>query len=167
MKVINGYKIESGANLRYANLIDANLSYADLSDANLSYADLSDANLSYANLRHANLIGADLSDANLSYADLSYADLRGANLSIANLSIANLSGANLRGATGNGAQIRTLQTSRYLVVCTKDTIAIGCQQHSVKEWEEFSDATIIALDGVYALEWWNKYKDIVITLARE
>ena len=60
-----------------------------------------------------------------------------------------------------------MQTSQYIVTCTKDTIAIGCQQHSVKEWEEFSDSQIITMDGVHALEWWNKYKDIVITLARE
>lgn len=73
--IIRGYKIESGANLRGADLNfsilrGANLSGANLSDANLRMADLRGANLTGANLR-----GADLRDANLSGARLSGAQL--------------------------------------------------------------------------------------------
>ena len=63
---VNGYKIESGA---------------DLSGADLRGADLWSANLSSANLRDAYLRGADLSGADLSGADLSGANLRRADLS--------------------------------------------------------------------------------------
>ena len=120
-----------------------------------------------AYLRYANLSNANLSNANLTGADLRYVNLTGANLTGADLRYVNLTGADLRRSVGNSTQIKTMQTSQYVVTCTKDTIAIGCQQHSVKEWEEFSDSQIITMDGVHALEWWNKYKDIVITLARE
>jgi len=157
MTVINGYKIEPCADLRCANLRGAQLGYTNLRDADLRYTNLKDADLREADLKGANLKGANLRYANLSCADLSCTNLREADLRY----------ANLRYAIGDGTHIRTMQTKRYTVVCTEDTIAIGCQKHSVKEWEEFSDAQIITMDGIDALEWWNKYKDIVITLARD
>ena len=46
--IVNGYKIESDANLYGADLRDANLSGANLRDADLSGADLSGADLSGA-----------------------------------------------------------------------------------------------------------------------
>ena len=52
-KIINGYSIEPGANLRGANLIGANLR-----GANLTGADLTGANLMCANLTGANLTSA-------------------------------------------------------------------------------------------------------------
>ena len=60
--------LESGANLRNAdlhgaNLCDANLRDANLFSANLRNADLCNANLYNANLRNADLFSADLSDA--------------------------------------------------------------------------------------------------------
>ena len=57
--------VNSGANLRGANLSGANLRGANLSDAYLRGANLSDAYLSDAYLRGANLSDADLSGANL------------------------------------------------------------------------------------------------------
>jgi uncharacterized protein YjbI with pentapeptide repeats len=108
--------VDSGANLRDADLSGADLRDADLSGANLSGADLSRANLRDAYLRGANLRGADLSRANLSGADLSRANLSDADLSDANLSGANLSGAdlsraNLRDAYLRGANLRDADLS--------------------------------------------------------
>ena len=101
--IVNGYKIEPGANLSYAklsyaNLTGADLSYAKLYGAKLSGADLSGTNLSDADLSYAKLYSADLYRAKLSYANLSDADLSYANLSGANLVGAKLSGAKLSGA---------------------------------------------------------------------
>jgi len=79
-KEINGYKIEPGAELKYADL-------------------------STEDLNHANLRGADLNEADLMGADLRYADLTGANLRLANLRYADLTGANLRGADLTGAAL--------------------------------------------------------------
>jgi hypothetical protein len=101
--IVNGYKIEPGADLRgadlqYANLLDANLLDANLQDANLQDANLQDANLLDANLQDANLRRANLLDANLRRANLQDANLQDANLQGANLLDANLQDANLRRA---------------------------------------------------------------------
>ena len=129
----------------------------------VKWAIQNDADLSGANLWCADLRGANLRGANLRYANLSGADLRGANLSDANLSGANLSGADLRyadlsGAKGNMRHIKSIQIIKYSITYTSEVIQIGCQQHTIKEWANFSDAEIRAMDGKSALEWWSKWK---------
>lgn len=105
--------VESGADLRYADLIGADLSYTDLSDVDLSYADLSYADLSYENLHGADLHGADLRDANLSYANLRYADLRDANLHGADLHDAELNKALFYGRGGK-KELKRSQLPHFL-----------------------------------------------------
>jgi len=147
-----------GANLYGANLYGANLRRADLSGANLYGADLSGADL-----RGANLSGADLSWANLRGANLSGADLSGADLSGANLYGANLRRADLRFLhSADGKIIATMNAGKYQVVVSKEKIAIGCQFHTVKQWKSFSDEQISKMD-VGAVEWWGKWKDLVIS----
>jgi uncharacterized protein YjbI with pentapeptide repeats len=145
--------------------VRADLSEANLSEANLSEADLSGADLYRANLYGANLYGTNLSWANLSGADLYRADLSRANLYRADLSGANLSGVNLYGANlwntiGNGKEIKTIQTNRYIVTYTKDRIQIGCKNYSHSEWFNFSDEEIDVMDRD-ALEWWNLNKGFI------
>jgi len=93
-RVVNGYKIQPGANLAGANLAGADLGFADLRGANLS-----DANLASAKLRGAVLSGANLTGANLTGAKLRGANLFGAKMFGANLTGAKMFGANLTGAT--------------------------------------------------------------------
>ena len=153
----------SGANLSGANLRGANLRGANLSGANLRDADLRGANLSYADLSYADLSCANLRRANLSYADLSGANLSGANLRGANLSGANLRGANLRDAIGEMKYIKSLQCDRYRIVYTSEKLNIGCQSHTIKEWQEFDDKTISNMDN-QALEWWTVWKPIIMNI---
>ena len=87
--------VESGADLRGADLRGA-----DLHGADLRGADLHGANLYDADLRGTNLRGANLRDANLYDANLRGADLYDANLYDADLRGANLYDADLRGAKG-------------------------------------------------------------------
>ena len=113
--VIDGCRLEAGAecagvNLAGENLFGVDLAQAALSDADLFYsiltlADLSDADLSGADLRLADLGSADLSDADLSGANLSGANLFGARLVGADLTGADLSGANLAEADLTGATL--------------------------------------------------------------
>ena len=142
-------EIESLCN---ANLSNAGLRNADLSYANLSGTDLSEADLSYADLSGANLRAADLCGANLRAADLS-----GANLRAADLRGANLRAADLRWCIGNMREIKSTQFDTYDVTWTKDALAIGYQQHLIKEWWQFDDATITKMDGDMML-WWKKWK---------
>ena len=138
--------------LEIESLCNANLSNAGLRYTNLSGADLSEANLSGADLSYANLRAADLSGANLRAADL-----RGANLRAADLRGADLRGANLRWCIGNMREIKSTQFDTYDVTWTKDALAIGYQQHLIKEWWQFDDATITKMDGDMML-WWKKWK---------
>ena len=159
----------SSADLRSANLRSADLRYADLSYANLSSADLSSANLSSADLRSANLRSADLSYANLSSADLSSADLRYANLRSANLSSADLRYADLIdiksffSTIGEMKFVKSVQCEKYMITYTVDTMNIGCQKHSIEEWKIFDDEKIKNM-GFGALEWWNKWKPIIMQI---
>ena len=111
-------------------------------------ADLSDANLIGANLTDANLIGANLI---------------GANLSDANLTDANLKGADLKGANGNLRHLKSIQMEKYYITYTSSNLQIGCQRHSIEEWQEFSDETISQMDNG-ALEWWAKWKPIIMQI---
>jgi len=90
--------------------------------------------------------------ANLRYADLSYADL----------SSANLRSANLSSAVGNMREVKSLQCEKYLIVFTKERLFIGCESHTIKEWERFSDDEISKMDSD-ALEWWVKWKEFIFT----
>ena len=108
----------------------------------------------------ANLSGANLSDANLSDANLIGANLSGANLIGANLSGANLSGANLKYCIGNMSIIFSMQLSTWKIAFTKDILAIGCQQHAIEEWKQFTDYKINNMDSS-ALAWWKEWKDFI------
>jgi len=71
----------SGANLRFARLVETNLSFADLRATNLKDADLSAADLSNADLQGADLSNADLSRARVTNQQLaSCKSLKGATM---------------------------------------------------------------------------------------
>jgi uncharacterized protein YjbI with pentapeptide repeats len=147
----------------------ANLSRADLSGADLSGAYLSLANLSLANLSRAYLSGANLSGANLSLANLSGANLSRANLSGAYLSRAYLSGAYLSGADYMGIKIKNIPTQilnlRWPILIFENHMQIGCKFHTHKEWSNFSDDEISAMDSE-GLQDWKKYKTVLMEMCK-
>src|SRR5574343_289668 len=118
-----------------------------------------------ANLRYADLSGANLSDADLSGANLSDANLSGANLRCANLRYADLSGANLRGANLFGSNLIIYQSGLWQAYIQEDMIRIGCQYHSVKSWESFTDDEISKMHDD-ALRYWKENKEIILSIAR-
>ena len=155
--------------------VRANLRGADLREADLRESDLSVANLYGADLRGADLRGADLRGADLSVANLYGADLRGADLSVADLRGANLYGADLRGADLYGAKYGDvilkgtpfqIYTNIYYVLIFHEHIKIGCEFHSTKEWENFTDKEILAMDGKKALSFWKKWKATILQMAK-
>ena len=99
--------------------------------------------------QNADLRGADLRGANLRGADLRGADLRGANLW----------GADLEGAKNAPLTITGLRWSVYIDGTGK--MRIGCQEHSVEAWKNFTDDEIKRMDS-RALEFWNKYKGLLL-----
>jgi hypothetical protein len=136
---------------------------ANLTRANLIRANLDGANLTRANLYGANLYGANLDGANLDGANLTRANLDGANLDGANLYGANLTRANLTRAVGNLKHIKVIQCETYYIAYTSNVLQIGCQKHTVEVWKNFDDEKISAMDNG-ALEWWNKWKPIIMQI---
>ena len=116
-----------------------------------------------ANLEDANLRGANLWGANLWGAILRGANLWGAILRGANLRGANLEGANLRGVIGNMKEIKFLQLDKWPIAYTADRLQIGCKNHSIEEWRGFGDEAIAEMDDE-ALDWWRKWKDIILKI---
>ncbi|CAB4132172.1 Pentapeptide repeat [uncultured Caudovirales phage] len=143
------------ADLRNANLYNAYLSNTYLKNADLRNADLRNADLRNADLYNADLSGADLSNADLSGADLSNADLRNADLRYANLTL-----ADFRRAIGNMKEIKTILIEKWIITFTHDEMAIGCQQHTIEEWENFNDDDIEKMHSD-ALKFWKKWKDFI------
>ena len=107
------------------------------------------ANLEDANLRGANLRGANLEGA----------DLRGANLEDANLRGANLEDADLRGAKNAPMIITGLRWPVH--ISGTGIMRIGCQNHSIKHWDNFSDELINRMDDC-ALEFWKQHKEMLM-----
>jgi hypothetical protein len=130
-----------------------------------------------ADLTGANLTGADLTGANLARAYLTGANLTGANLTGANLTGAYLTGAYLAGANLTGAKLAEVITisktpiqvqgiGPWPVIIFDRHMKIGCQLHSLAEWEAFDNREIIAMDGRDAAKFWAINKDMLLGLAR-
>jgi len=100
-----------------------------------------------ADMRGANMRYANMSDANMLDADMRGADMRG---------------ANMRYTLGNMIELKTLALEKYVVTFNDSHMAIGCQQHTIEEWFEFTDDRISQMDHG-ALEWWKKWKDFIFT----
>ncbi len=79
----------------------------------------------------------------------------------ANLIGANLIGANLIGAKNAPITISGLRW--FVVINGLAEMQIGCQRHSVEEWKLFNDKQISSM-GNGALEFWNKYKTMILAV---
>jgi uncharacterized protein YjbI with pentapeptide repeats len=162
--------LESGLHARHA-LEKATAARANLAGANLAGANLAGANLAGTNLARANLEGANRDGANLDGAYLARANLAGANLDGANLAGANLDGANLDGAIWRPGVVLKERPIQLYGLTWPTTILdahmqIGCQFHSLHDWDQFDDATIAAMDGRDALRFWRANKTALLGLAR-
>ena len=166
-----------GVDLRGANLVGANLMGADLRDANIAGANLMFANLAGANLGVANLTGAYLAGVNLAGAYLARANLARANLAGANLAGAYLAGAYLANAYLAGAKwsdgiviqnapIQIYGLNPYPVTILDQHMQIGCEFHSLAEWEAFDDRRILEMGGRKAAAFWAAHKDALLSMAR-
>ena len=102
------------------------------------------------NLRGANLWDANLRDADLWDADLWDADLQGANLWGEKL-------------TKNPVCINA--GLLWEVWITDKRIKIGCQMHSTKAWENFTDKQISKMSD-NALDFWKVWKEPILGMAK-
>src|SRR5690606_34315494 len=117
-------------------------------------------NLEGAYLADADLTGANLADANLEGANLADANLEGANLAGANLAGANLAGADLTGAKWyDGIVINKppiqIGGLHWFVLILDQHMQIGCELHSLYDWERFDERRIAEMDGREAVRFWR------------
>ncbi|MGH1470126.1 MAG: hypothetical protein ACRBCS_02975 [Cellvibrionaceae bacterium] len=83
-------------------------------------------------------------------ADLSYSKLRGSDLR----------GSRIWSTTGNRKEIKSIFVSEdYPITYTSDILQIGCGGYEIEEWWNFSDQSIIKMDGKKALKFWRKWKE--------
>mgnify|MGYP002781252561 CR=1 FL=1 len=109
--------------------------------------------------------GANLARANLTDANLTGANLAGANLARANLAGANLARANLAGAK---IYIQPIQISglRWFITVYADRIKIGCEDHSLTEWDSYKRLEISKMaEGAW--DWWKAHKPLLIPIAKK
>ena len=92
-------------------------------------------------------------------ANLEDANLWGANLRDANLKDANLRDANLRGAKNAPVIISGLRWTVH--ISGTGMMRIGCQNHSVEAWKNFTDEEIKSMNSD-ALEFWSEYKTMLL-----
>jgi hypothetical protein len=162
VKFLDGTTKEFGADLRGANLVGANLVGANLEGADLWGANIWGADLRGVNLTGADLRGANLWGVNLTGADLCRANLWGVNLKDANLPNTNLTDIRFMECIGNNKEIKSLQIGKWQVNLCGNQLSIGCEQHSVDDWLEFTDMHINAMDAD-ALAWWQDNSDFIFS----
>ena len=93
------------------------------------------------------------------------ADLSGANLRWANLRWADLSGANLSGANLNGTGCISLQGSYAALVYPDGRLRYGCEEYTLKVWEEHLSALCVRWEPERAKHF-EKEITAIIALAR-
>ena len=82
----------------------------------------------------------------------------------ANLWDANLQGANLRGANlwcAKNAPLIITGLRWVVYISGTGNMRIGCQNHSIKHWDNFPDELINRMDDC-ALEFWKQHKEMLM-----
>jgi uncharacterized protein YjbI with pentapeptide repeats len=148
------------------NTIRATVEAAVSARANLTGANLTGADLTGANLACANLAGANLARANLTGANLACANLAGASLAGANLAYANLAGATWADNITLTRAPLQVYGLRYPITILDAHMQIGCKLHTLAAWEDFDDASIVAMDGKDALTFWRAHKSGLLAMAK-
>ena len=59
-----------------------------------------------------------------------------------------------------------IQALTWPVTIADTQMVIGCQAHTLAEWDAFGDREIIAMDGREALRFWQAHKVLLLGLAR-
>jgi hypothetical protein len=61
--------------------------------------------------------------------------------------------------------VNTIYTDKYEVTISDNYIKIDCENHSLFDWENFTDTQISKMDAG-ALKWWRVWKPIILALTK-
>ena len=54
---------------------------------------------------------------------------------------------------------------KYFITITDEDIQIGCEFHSIEEWNNFTDKQILEMDDEESLVEWKKNKEMILMVA--
>ena len=139
-----------------AKFRNVNLHEVDFSRCMLAHLTITNSILTDAQLVESSYIAANFTDSNLQGANCNSSSFIGAILTGVNLT-----NVSLWNTIGNGEEIKSLQLEGWPIAYTAENLQIGCENHKINDWWEFSDCEISEMDDDDddALEWWYKYKD--------
>jgi hypothetical protein len=142
-----------------STLISTHLSYTTLTRTDLSWSKFNGSFIGCVDFAGAKLYGSDFMNCTIYHTDFIGADLRYSDFTDSDITWSDFTGAKLNNCKGDGKIIRNFDNSlRYRITNYKDIMAIGCQQHTIEQWFNFTDNQIEKMDK-NALEWWNTHKD--------
>ena len=55
----------------------------------------------------------------------------------------------------------------YSITITDRHIKIGCEFHSIEQWEKFTESEIKSMDGHKANKFWNNYRESILNIAKQ
>ena len=120
-----------------------------------------------AHQMRASLDGASLYGARLDGARLDGASLDGASFYGARLDGANWGAGATYGAGVPITRAPIIITGLHWTVLIFDThMKIGCELHSLADWDAFDDRRILAMDGRAAADFWRANKEPLLAMAR-
>jgi len=152
--------------IRQADFRGADLMKVKFRGEDFRKADFREANLKLADLCGANCQWANFWGANCQWVNFQQADLREANLQWTNLWGADLRGARINNVIGNGLEIKSMRVAKWIITWTSVDLAIGCEQHAIKDWWDFDNEKIDSM-APDALTWWRKWKPILRQVIEE
>ena len=130
-----------------------NFNFSNFYDANCQYAQFTGASLVQASFDKADLLATNFFNATISCADFQQADIR----------YAIFWGTNIMTALFPFKVMFLYHYNWPIFICA-DTIRIGCQCHTIKQWKDFNAEQIENM-GDEALSFWRWHKYEILEIA--
>jgi uncharacterized protein YjbI with pentapeptide repeats len=149
---------------------NAVLATISLDDANISGWDLEGANISGVILTNADCRNVNFNGANLEGADFTNSELSGCNFANANLDKITLTGASLYSSRFGFSKLNNelwqLSLRQWVVYFSGNTITIAGKTFTRAQWNNFSDAQILANSNQKILNRWLIYKPLILGISQ-
>lgn len=142
--------------VNHVDFTDSDLSGLSLLNIDFTGCNFTNCSFEHTDLRHTILTGCNFNGATFARVDFSCADLAGANFKGAFIDNIKLSGQPL-----------LIDTPEYGICIFEKYMQIGCQLHTIEEWERFNNRQIMAMDGLNATRWWHTHRDKLLAQAKE
>jgi uncharacterized protein YjbI with pentapeptide repeats len=146
------------------------VSSISLDDASIIGWDLTNANIPGVILTNADCRRVSFLNANLEGADFSYSELEGCNFANANLDKISLTGAKLYSSIYGFSKLNNelwqLNLKQWIVYFSGNNITIAGKTYTRAQWNNFTDAQILANSNQKILNRWLVYKPLILGISQ-